>query len=273
MCHSVSLHRCCSLTALFPTICLRLHMGTSLSSRGVCCLCRPPHRVEAPGRGDSGSTVWSTGTSTQDSLGVPSPSFSQLSTSPDTGLSVLSSSVSSPTISDTRSPLSTHSSHGSPEQDSPLPSPDVATSQGFVSPIPAFPSSRSNPLPFTTDRSGLPTAGVFAVIGTPLLANGATAPAATGGFASRPSGTPSQQDEEMEVLSDTSAQAQAPVFLFPIAPASAARELERGSTQREAAEREMAEAELLSYSENLENEAYLPAMEVLQVDMIMLPSK
>uniref|UniRef100_S4RGG2 Calmodulin binding transcription activator 2 n=1 Tax=Petromyzon marinus TaxID=7757 RepID=S4RGG2_PETMA len=36
------------------------------------------------------------------------------------------------------------------------------------------------------------------------------------------------------------------------------------------AEREMAEAELLSYSENLENEAYLPAMEVLQVDMITL---
>ncbi|CAM9746556.1 unnamed protein product [Lampetra fluviatilis] len=128
----------------------------------MCVIHRPPHRVEAPGRGDSGSTVWSTGTSTQDSLRVPSPSFSQLSTSPDTGLSVLSSSVSSPTISYTRSPLSTHSSHGSPEQDSPLPSPDVATSQAFVSLIPAFLSSRSDPLPFAADRSGPPTAGVFA---------------------------------------------------------------------------------------------------------------
>uniref|UniRef100_A0A8C4NGM1 Uncharacterized protein n=2 Tax=Eptatretus burgeri TaxID=7764 RepID=A0A8C4NGM1_EPTBU len=194
-------------------------------------------RSEASGPIEGNVASWGSGGGSRNYLRVPSPSLSQLSTSPDTGLSVLSSSVSSPSVSETQSPLSIHSSPG---RDSPLPSPNISPppftpSQDLAAQPSAFPTC---PLPaFMPGRSPI----------TPTV------------FERQPRSLHCTQDEEMDLLEGP----QLPVYLFPAATPC-------GRQSGVQVKKEMVQADLLSFNENLENEELLPTMEMLQVDMITL---
>uniref|UniRef100_UPI00358E6804 calmodulin-binding transcription activator 1-like isoform X2 n=1 Tax=Myxine glutinosa TaxID=7769 RepID=UPI00358E6804 len=194
-------------------------------------------RSEVSGPFEGNVASWGSGGGSRNYLRVPSPSLSQLSTSPDTGLSVLSSSVSSPSVSETQSPLSIHSSPG---RDSPLPSPNIS------------------PPPFTPSQDLAAQPSAFPTCPPPAFMPGRSPIAPT--VFERPSqGLHCTRDEEMDLLEGP----QPPVYLFPAATLC-------GRQSGVQVKKEMVQADLLSFNENLENEELLPTMEMLQVDMITL---